>query len=167
MNNLVCAAETNAMAGRVGVYDSRVVAYAWFLSAAQQTQLKEQMAVARAAKQAGDEAKVKEYSAALSAKQDQMHREVFSVAPADEALTAINGRIPEIEKAAGVSVLISKWDERSLNNYKSAEKVDVTDNLMREFFTPTEKQLKVIDGIKKSVQLPLEKCNELIRKGKI
>jgi len=163
----VRSAETNAAARRVGVYDSRVVAYAWFLSDAQQTTLKEKVATAQAAKQAGDETKLKKYSAALRALQDQMHREVFSTAPADEAMTVIKGRIPAIEKAAGVTDLVSKWDEPSLNNYKSAEKVDVTDELARAFLKPTEKQLKVIEGIKKSDPLPLEKCNELIREGKI
>jgi len=163
----VGGAETNAVAGRVGVYDSRVVAYAWFWSDAQQAKLKEQMAAARAAKQAGDEAKLKEYSTALSALQDQMHREVFSTAPAAEALAVIKGRIPEIEKAAGVPNLVSKWDQPALKNYKGAEKVDVTDELARAFLKPTEQQLKVIEGIKKSDPLPLEKCDELIRQGKI
>jgi hypothetical protein len=165
--NPVRAAETNAVAGRVGVYDSRVVAYAWFCSDTQQTKLKKEMAAARAAKQSGDEAKLKEYSAALRAKQDQMHREVFSTAPADEALREIRGRIPEFEKTAGVPDLVSKWDELSLNHYKGAEKVDVTDKLVRAFFNPTDKQLKVIEGIKKSDPIPLEKCNDLIREGKI
>ena len=160
-------AETNAAPGRVGVYDSRVVAYAWFWSDAQQAKLKEKMALARAAKQAGDEAKLKEYSAALSAEQDQMHREVFSTAPADEALAVIKERLPEIEQAAGVANLVAKWDKPSLNHNKAAEKVDVTDQLVRVFLTPTDKQLKVIESIKKSDPLPLEKCNELIRKGQI
>lgn len=163
----VRAAETNALAGRMGVYDSRVVAYAWFWSDAHQAKLKEQMAAARSAKQAGHEAKLKEYSAALSAEQDQMHREVFSTASADEALAALKSRIPEIEKAAGVPNLVSKWDEPSLSNYKGVEKVDVTDKLVRAFFNPTDKQSKMIEGIKKSDPLPLEKCNELIQKGKI
>jgi len=163
----VRAAETNAVAGRVGVYDSRVVAYAWFWSDAQQAKLKQQMAAARAAKQAGDEAKLKEYSVALSAAQDQMHRKVFSTAPADEALAVIKERIPEIEKGAGVTDLVSKWDQPSLNNYKGAKKVDVTDALVRAFFNPTEKQWKVIEGLKKSDPLPLQECNELIRKRKI
>ena len=163
----VCSAETNSVARRVGVYDSRVVAYAWFLSDAQQAKLKEEIATARAAQQAGDQAKLQAYSAALSALQDQMHREVFSTAPADEALTVIKGQIPEIEKAMEVTDLVSKWDKPSLNNYKGSEKVDVTDKLVRAFFNPTEKQSKVIEGIKKSDPLPLEKCNELIRKAKI
>lgn len=160
-------AETNAVGARVGVYDSRVVAYAWFWSDAQQAKLKEQMDAARAFKQAGDEAKLKERSAALRALQDQMHREVFSIAPADEALAMIKDRIAEVEKAAGVAILVSKWDKPSLNNYKGAERVDVTDQLARVLFKPTEKQLKVIHGIKKADPLPLEKCNELIRDGKI
>ena len=159
--------DTNAAAGRVGVYDSRVVAYAWFWSDAQQAQLKEQMATARAAKQAGDEAKLKKYSAALSAKQDQMHREVFSTAPAEEAMAAIKGRIPEIKKAAGVTDLVSKWDQLALNNSHGAETVDVTDILVRALLHPTEQQMKMMESIKKSQPLSLEKCNELIRKGQI
>jgi hypothetical protein len=163
----VRGAETNAVDGRVGVYDSRAVAYAWFCSDAQQAKLKEEAAVARAAKEAGDETKLKEYSAALRAKQDQMHREVFSTAPAEEALMTIKDRIPEFEKTTGVIDLVSKWDEPALKKYQSAEKLDVTDELVRVFLKPTEKQLKVIEGIKKAKPVPLQECNELIRKGKI
>jgi hypothetical protein len=163
----VRAAETNTAAGRVGVYDSRVVAYAWFCSDAQMAKLNEEMATAKAAKQAGDDVKLKELSAALKAKQDQMHREVFSTAPADEALAVLQGRIQEIEQAAGIARLVSKWDLPALAQFKDAEKVDVTDALVREFLKPTEKQLKVIEGIKKAEPVPLEKCDELLREGKI
>jgi hypothetical protein len=44
--------------------------------------------------------------------------------------------------------------------------VDVTGELVREF-KPTEEQLKVIADIQKQKPLSLEKCDELIRKGKI
>jgi hypothetical protein len=145
-------ADANAVGGRVGVYDSRVVAYAWFWSDAQQAKLKEQMDAARAAKQAGDQAKLKERSAALSALQDQMHREVFSTAPAKEALAMIKDRIPEVEKAAGVAIMVSKWDKPSLNNYKGMDRVDVTDRMARVLFKPTEKQLKVIERIKNQIR---------------
>lgn len=158
---------TNAAAERLGVYDSRAVAYAWFVSDAQQAKLKEQMTAARAAKQAGDDAKLKEYSAALQALQDQMHREVFSTAPAAEALAVIEGRIPELEQAAGVTGLVSKWDKSSLGRHPGVEEVDVTDRLVRAFLNPTDKQLKTIESIKKSDPVPLEQCNELIRQGKI
>jgi len=151
----------------IGVYDSRAVAYAHFSSPAHQNALQERIAAAKAAKQSGDEAKFKEYSTALQAEQAQIHRQVFSTAPADDAMAAIKERLPEIQKQAGVVALVSKWDEAALSKYKTATRVDVTDQLVREFIQPTEKQSKTIEGIEKSEPLPLEKCNELVREGKI
>jgi hypothetical protein len=157
---------SNAAPVRVGIYDSRAVAFAWFWSAPVQHKLQEQMAAARAAQQAGDTARFKELDDALRQMQDQLHRQVFSTAPADEALAALKGQIPEIEKQAGVTVLVSKWDEAALKKHPHAEQVDMTGQLVREF-KPTEKQLKVIADLQKQKPLPLEKCDELIRKGQI
>jgi hypothetical protein len=159
-------AVTNAVQVRIGIYDSRAVAYAHFWSESYQSKLKEQMAAARAAKQAGDTTRFKELDATLRQTQDQKHRQVFSTAPADDALAALKGQISEIEKQAGITALVSKWDEQALAQYKDAGKVDVTDRLVREF-KPTEKQLKVIADIQKQKPLSLEKCDELIRKGEI
>ena len=159
-------AVTNAAQVRIGVYDSRAVACARFWSESYQSKLKEQMAAARAAKQTGDTERFKELDAILRQTQDQLHRQVFSTAPADDALAALKEQIPEIEKQAGATALVSKWDEQALAQYKDAAKVDVTGQLMHEF-KPTEKQLKVIADLQKQKPLPLEKCDELIRKGEI
>ena len=161
------AVETNSTTSRIGVYDSRAVAYAWFWSAKHQTQLNELMQPARAAKTAGDTNRFKEFAAKLRQQQDEMHREVFSTAPATGALTEINERLPEIQKAAGVSALVSKWDDPALKKYPDAEKVDVTDRLVREFIQPAGQQQKVLAEMQKQKPLPLEECNELIRKGEI
>jgi hypothetical protein len=160
-------AETNTAVARVGVYDSRAVVYAWFTSDTNMAKLKAEVAAAQAAKASGNDAKFKELSTALRAKQDQIHREVFSTAPAEEAMAEIKNRIPEIEKAAGVSDLVSKWDVRLSGDYKGAEQVDVTGQLVRAFITPTDKQLKMIESVIKSQPLPLDKCNELIKSGQI
>lgn len=160
-------AVTNSTPVRIGVYDSRAVAFAWFWSAPVQHKLQEQMAAARAAKQAGDTARFKELDATLRQTQDQLHRQVFSTAPADDALAALKGQIPEIEKQTGVIALVSKWDEQALAQYKDAGKVDVTDRLVREFIQPTGQQQKVLSEMQRQKPLPLEKCDELIRKDKI
>ena len=160
-------AVTNAAPVRVGIYDSRAVAFAWFWSAPVQHKLQEQMAAARAAKQAGDKARFKELDAILRQTQDQLHRQVFSTAPADDALAALKGKIPEIEKQAGVTALVSKWNEQALAQYQDAAKVDVTDRLVREFIQPTGQQQKVLSEMQSQKPLPLEKCDELIRKGEI
>ena len=160
------AADTNTPV-TIGIYDSRAVAYAHFWSAPCQKQLQEKMNTARAAKQAGDDAKFKELSAALKAQQEQNHRQVFSIAPVDDAMEAIKDRLPEIQKKAGVTALVSKWDETTLKKYETATRVDVTDTLVREFITPDEKQAKILSSIEKQNPIPLEKCDELIRKGQL
>jgi len=155
---------TNAV--RIGVYDSRAVAYAHFVSESYQARLKERMTAAKAAKQAGD-ANADELAAALRATQNDCDREVFSIAPAAEALADMKERIPGIEKEAGVTALVSKWDDAALKQYQPAEKVDVTDKLVREFIQPTEKQAKTIASIIANKPLSLEKCDELIRKNQL
>ena len=75
------AAETNNLAPRIGVYDSRAVAYAWFWSAKHQTWLKQLMQTARAARAAGDTNRFQELDTMLVGHQAEMHREVFSTAP--------------------------------------------------------------------------------------
>jgi len=160
------AAETNTTPARIGTYDSRVVAFAWFWGDKHQGQLKELMQSARSAKTAGDTNHFKEFAARLRQHQDDMHREVFSIAPATNALAELEARLPEIQKAAGVSALVSKWDDAALKKYADAEKVDVTDRLVREF-NPPEKQLKMIPEFEKHAPLPLKECDELIRKDEI
>jgi hypothetical protein len=79
----------------------------------------------------------------------------------------IKDRLPEIQKQAGVSVIVSKWDEATLQKYKAATRVEVTDKLVREFIQPDEKQSQIISSIEKSEPISLEKCDEMIRKGEI
>jgi hypothetical protein len=157
---------TPAAPVRIGIYDSRAAAYVWCSSAAHLRQINELMRAAKAAQAAGETNRFNELRAVLRQGQDEIHREFFSTAPPKEALAEIQGRLPEIQRAAGVSALVSKWDEATLKKYPHAEPVDVTGQLVREF-KPTEKQLKVIADIQKQKPLPLEKCDELIRKGEI
>ena len=160
------AAETNGIPSRIGTYDSRAVAYAHFSTAENLRQINKSKQAAQAARDAGQTNRFQELAAMLRQEQDEIHREVFSTAPATNALAALKERLPEIQKEAGVSTLVSKWDDEALKKYPGAEQVDVTDRLVREF-KPTDKQLKVISGFEKSKPLPLDECNELILKGKI
>jgi hypothetical protein len=152
--------ENNLSAQRIGVYDSRVVAYAHFWAPEQQKQLTEKADVAKAAKSAGDTAQFNKLSKEMSDLQEKLHRQVFSTAPADEAMTALKPRLTEIQKQASVSGLVSKWDKQALGSYKSTQQVDVTDLLVREFKLDS-KQLNTIDQIKKQKPVPLEKIDKL------
>ncbi|HEU5397522.1 MAG TPA: hypothetical protein VFV81_10155 [Verrucomicrobiae bacterium] len=160
------AAETNSTP-RIGVYDSRAVAYAWFWNDKNQKELNGLMQSARAAKAAGDTNRFASLSGQLRRHQEQMHREVFSTAPAAEAIADLKVRLPDIQKGAGVTALVSKWDADGLAKYPGAETVDVTDTLVHEFIVPTDEQQKVLAEMVKVKPLPIEECNELIRKGEI
>jgi hypothetical protein len=133
---------------RVGVYDSRALAYAHFWSAAASRERDAALAAARAAKAAGDTAGFEQHSAALAAGQKKIHEQVFGSAPATEALAALEPRLPGLRRELGVDRLVSKWDEKALRDVPAAARVDVTDPLVRVFLTPTEKQQKVLDSMK-------------------
>jgi len=86
---------------RIGIYDSRAVAYAFFWTDGQQAKRNEQMKAASAAKAAGDTAQFEKLSRAQSDAQEKIHRQVFGSAPVDDALAALEPRLPEIQKRAG------------------------------------------------------------------
>jgi hypothetical protein len=144
---------------RIGVYDSRVVAYAHFWSREARDMRDQEIKAAQAAKAAGETARFNELSKGLAESQRKSHGQVFSTAPASEALVALQPRLAAIQKEARVSVLVSKWDKENLKAYKGAEQVDVTDLLAREF-KPGDKQLKVIEEIKKQQPVPLEQLKD-------
>jgi len=154
------AAETNAPLERIGTYDSRIIAYAYFWSETHQRKQNEMIRAARDAKAAGQTKNYNELNAVLEKQQKQIHLQVFSTAPASDALGEIKDRLPAIQKEAGVSKLISKWDEAALKQHPKAQQVDVTDLLVREF-KPSEKQLKMMAEIKKNQPVPLEKMKNM------
>jgi len=154
------AADTNALPARIGIYDSRAVSYAYFSSEAQQRQLTNDVAAAKQAKADGQTERFQQLSDALKNKQEHLHLLVFSTAPADEAMLALQERLPAILQQTGVSRLISKWDETALKQYPKVEKVDVTDLLAGEF-KPDAAQLKVIAGLKKSKPVSLDEIKKM------
>lgn len=148
---LAAAAETTAGAAareQVGVYDSRAVAYAHFWSADASRERNEAAAAAKAAKAAGDTASAEAKSRALGEHQKKMHEQVFGSAPAKEAMAALAPRLASLQQELGVARLVSKWDAKELKKVLEAQRVEVTDRLVREFIVPTEKQQKVLESMK-------------------
>lgn len=158
---------TNNAPCKVGVYDSRAVAFAFFWSEEQQKERGSKIAAVQEAKRSGNTNRLNILQAELEADQAQQHRQVFSTAPVENALATIKGKLPEILRAAGATNLISKWNVDALKQHGTCEKVDITDRLVRAFIQPTEQQQKTIRELQKQKPLPLEKCDELIRKGEI
>lgn len=151
---------------RIGVYDSRAVAYAHFWSEPRQRRINEMIKNAKEAKSAGDTKRADELGAALKNEQEKSHLQVFSTAPVDDVLAEMKESLPKIQKKAGVTRLVSKWDEKTLGELKRAEQVDVTDLLLSEFKLD-EKQLKTVASIKSGKPLPLKKAEELMKEGKL
>jgi len=67
--------------------------------------------------------------------------EVHSTAPVNDILQYITNALPQIQKEAGITVLISKWDEAQLKKQAGAQRVDVTLKLV-DAFHPAERQRK-------------------------
>jgi hypothetical protein len=155
-----------ASTARIGIYDSRVIAYARFWSEPYQQKLRERNKTAQQAKAAGETARFNEFAAAMKKEQEQNHLRVFSTAPVDDILAGMKERVAAIQKEAGVARLVSKWDEKALKAYKPDQQIDVTDQLLREFKL-NEKQLKVVADLRKQKPLPLDQAQELMRKGEL
>ena len=164
--NVLRAAETSAPPERIGIYDSRVIAYAHFWSAGHQRELNERVKAARAAKATGQKERFDELEAAIQNAQKTNHLQVFSTAPVDDVLDAMKDRLPAIQKQAGVAKLVSKWDEAALKKYPRANQVEVTELLLGEFKLD-ERKMKVAQDIRKKTPLPLDQAHELMRKGKL
>lgn len=151
---------------RVGVYDSRAVAFAHFWSEPVRLERDALIGRARAAKSGGDEAGLRELSGQIKAAQDRSHLQVFSTAPATEAMTALQAKLPAIQREAGVTRIVSKWDEAALAGVPESSRVDVTDRLVQEF-KPDEKRRKTIEQMKAAKPLPLDEAKRRLSAGKL
>jgi len=144
---------------RIGVYDSRAVAVAFYGSPVHMEQLRQLKAEHQKAKDAGDLGKAAQLEAKGKAQQEKAHQQGFSTAPVDELLLHITNALPEIQKTAGVTAMISKWDEAGLKKHPGAERVDVTMKLV-DAFQPNERQRKSAIEIQKQKPLSLEQAKE-------
>lgn len=151
---------------RIGIFDSRAVAYAYFWSEAGTLQRARLVADVGAAKQTGDAPTLRAAEAALRDYDGRMHLAVFSTAPASDALTALNDHLPAVLAEAGVSRLISRWDGPALAAAGDATQVDLTARLVAVFKLPTAK-LNVIEEIIRGKPIPLERAEALWRAGKL
>jgi hypothetical protein len=89
-----------------------------------------------------------------------MHMQAFSTAPVDDILEHIKDSLPEIKQKAGVTTLVSKWDQEALARYPSAELVDVTMMLV-DALHPNEQQRKHAIEIQKQAPIPLDEAEKI------
>lgn len=148
---------------RIGVYDSRAVALAYFNSPLQksptpQAALKSEYAQAKAE---NDAEKVKELEAAGIALQQLMHEQAFSTGSISNIVALIKDKLPEIARKNGVPLLISKWDVAYRD--PAVEYVDLTLPVV-ELFSPGEKVLGWLKELKNQDPVPIDNLPRNIMK---
>lgn len=151
---------------KIGVYDSRVIAYAHFWQEPRQSELRACYEAAKSAEKAGDTNRLEELKALMRAGQERIHLQVFSTAPIDNVLEEMTEKLTTVKAEAGVVRLVSKWDSEALKIFPRNHQVEVTD-LLLSGFTLNEQQQKVIKSMRSQTPLPLEEAKRMLREGKL
>ncbi len=136
------ASEDSAATARVGTFDSRAIAIAYYNSDAHMSHVKELKAEHAAAMKAGDAERASELQAEGENSQKLAHKQGFGTWPVDDILEQIKGEISRIADEAGVDVIVSKWD--IVHASADLEFVDVTLAMVQPF-NPDGATLKLIE----------------------
>jgi hypothetical protein len=139
---------------RIGTYDSRAVALAYYNSIEQKQVSQNMQTEYQKAKAAGDEAKIKQLEAAGPARQELMHQQVFSTGTISNIMMTIQDKIPPIARESRVVLMSSKWDITYRES--SIEYVDVTLQLVK-LFNPESKVLQWIEEMKSQLPIPIDR----------
>lgn len=137
---------------RIGTYDSRAVALAWYNSAEGRSDLASLHAALRDAKARNDAARITELEALGPARQQLMHQQVFSNGSILNLAPALASRIEAAAKAAGAPIAVSRWEVAWSD--PSIERVDLTDAIVNAI-APDAKALRWIADMKTKDPLPL------------
>lgn len=132
---------------RIGVFDSRMVALAYYNSEPQRAAIRQMAADLRDAKAAGDDAKVKDLQFQGPALQNLMHYQVFSTASIPNVMEKLAPALPQVAERAGVALIVSKWEVSYQRN--DVEHVDVTDALVGQFNPNETVQKWIAEGAMK------------------
>ncbi len=138
---------------RIGTFDSRAIATAYYRSAEFQESARALWTELREAKASGDEWRVKELEAYGPAMQHRMHQQGFGTGSVMDIMEHISDELPEIAREAGVSVIVSQWEV----TYESAEAdiIDLTPQLVA-LFAPSEQTLSIVESYKTVAPVPMD-----------
>lgn len=146
---------------RVGTFDSRAVAIAYYRSEAFKKEMNALKKEYECAKTSGYQERVEELNKLGPAMQEDIRKQGFGTAPVDEILAKIEWELSGIAGYAGVDMILSKWDIA----YQSPclEFTDVTD-LIVKLFEPDEQTREILAALPDVDPLPLEELGERNRK---
>ncbi|MEN8149949.1 MAG: hypothetical protein ABFS86_09005 [Planctomycetota bacterium] len=137
----------------IGVFDSRAIAIVYAASEHQETYLKGLKVRLEAAKVAKDVKEVERISAEAKRRQLEFHLMAFSADSVKELLEPVAAGLPAVAKAAGVDVIVSKWE--IVHRAADLKTVDVTTALVK-LYDPDEKSLKILKDLEGREPLPRE-----------
>ena len=145
---------------RVGVFDSRIVALAYYNTDEHQRAMQQMMTELRDAKAASNQARVNELEFQGPALQNLAHYQVFSTASVPNVLEKLADVLPKVASDAGVSVIVSKWEIAYARS--DVEYVYVTDALVRPF-NPDARVQQWIAQAKEQKPMPLLEAVKTLR----
>jgi hypothetical protein len=137
---------------RIGTFDSRAVALAYYRSPEVMKELMGMRAELEKAQAAGDQKKVEDLQARGPAMQMLMHQQVFSNGSIGNLTAAMERRLPEVAKAAGVVAIVSSWELPY--SAPNVEVVDVTPQVVA-LFAPDAQTTKIIESMRGQKPIPL------------
>jgi len=135
----------------VGVFDSRAIAVAYMPSSFNAKYLEGLEARLEGAKAKNDANKMEEIRAEAARRQHEFHLMAFGTDSVKELLEPVKGRLAAVAKAAGVDVIVSKWEIAFRK--PDTKVVDVTRALVG-LFDPGEKTLGLVRDLKDKAPIP-------------
>lgn len=145
---------------RIGVYDSRAVALAYYNAPEFQKETQLLRSDLDAAKASNNQARVRDLEFRGPAMQNLLHYQVFSNASIPNVLEKLTATLPTVAAEAGVAMIVSKWDVAFRT--EDIEYVDVTDRLVQPF-NPSARIQRMIADLKTQKPMPLMEAVRTLR----
>ncbi len=141
---------------KIGVYDSRVVALAYYRSTRQMARLSRIQQEYNKAKADDNKKRMQELEKEGPWNQVRMHQQVFSTAGISHITAQISDEIKTMAREAGVMAVVSRWEMPYLG--AGVTTVDLT-LAMAKLFNPDEKTLKIMESMKNQEPVPFDKLS--------
>lgn len=130
---------------RIGVYDSRAVALAYYNRDDHFTEMKRFRAEYELARKADNQKRIAEMDLEAKTRQQIKHARVFSNASIPDIIEGMRSDVERIARSADVTIVVSKWDLGW--SEAGVERVDVT-NEMVATFKPNAQVQRWLAGLK-------------------
>lgn len=138
---------------RVGTFDSRAVAIAYYQSEGQRQYRRDLRERYEAAEEAGDEWRIMQMDDLFPALQHRMHQQGFSTGSVREIMETISKSLPAVAREAEVSAIVSQWEIPYSS--EAVELVDLTAQIVA-LIDPTERALRIVEELEANPPVPME-----------